>query len=460
MGVLPMLTIRRSNAFTSTPIFTTSLVPEEVLSILDTLEANGFKSYLVGGAVRDAILGEVPHDWDIATSATPEQVESIFNTYPSGKKFGIVTVITSNSTLYEVATLRKESDYSDGRHPDKIEFVTNIEEDLSRRDLTINALAWNPREGLIDLFDGVSDLKANTIKFVGSPEKRILEDRLRILRAIRFASKYGASIEHNSLEAIKHNPSLSGLSSERIRDELFKILETPKPSVGLSLLAQTGVLQNVSIELADMQGYEQNNPHHCYDLFYHTIYSIDNATNYLPIRLTMLLHDIGKLSTRAVDQDGVHHFNKHADYSVIFAKDLLQKLRVSKTLTTLVLKLVQYHDVSLPTKKSIRKVLLTFTSNEFKLLLEVRRADILAQHKQTISDKLLALGETSKLFHEILEEESAISLRDLAINGNDLLSLGYKGKTIGKILEKLLDIVQEDPSLNTRESLLNRIEVD
>ena len=329
-------------------------IPQEVQLILKVLTAQGYEAYVVGGCVRDSLLGKKPQDWDICTSALPQEVKKAFNNLPvleTGLKHGTVTVMIDHKP-YEVTTYRIEDQYSDNRHPDKVEFVKDLEQDLARRDFTINAMAYNPKSGLVDCFNGLADLDNKIIRCVGKAEERFLEDGLRILRAIRFASTYNFKIERATTEAIYSKKNLlANLAGERIQIELDKLLCGSGVKEILHQFAE--VLAVIIPEIWPMLGFEPNNPHHIYDLWTHTIESVAQAPPQLVLRLTMLLHDLGKPDCYTVDEKGIGHFYGHSKISAEKAKDILQRLKYDRATIDTVLTLVANHDLDLLPQKNI-----------------------------------------------------------------------------------------------------------
>ncbi len=419
--------------------------------ILNILNKSGYESYIVGGAVRDYLLGLNPSDIDITTSATPKEVINLFSkTYPSGIKFGTVTVIIDGED-FEVTTFRTDGEYLDGRRPEVVVFGESIEEDLSRRDFTINAMAMDVDGKVIDLFGGKNDLQKGVIRAVGNPKERFSEDALRILRAFRFSARYGFSIEAETLNAIEETKKgLKLISAERIREEISKILLTDNVVPTFLAMHETGVLEIILPEIARMYGVEQNNPYHVYDVFTHTMISVENAPKNLVLRLTMLLHDIGKSYTKKTI-NGVDRFYKHNIKSVEVAEIILNKLNFSNKIKNEVLELIELHDREIqPTPKAVRRLLNQLQYTTLDNLLAVKKADYKAQNLQYLNKKLNQLEEIK----DIAQNETKITVKDLAVNGYDLMGLGLKGKEIGDMLEYLLNLVLENPKLNNKETLL------
>lgn len=435
-------------------------IPDNVEKILKQLHKNNYKAYVVGGCVRDSLLKKMPHDWDICTNAHPEEIISCFKEYnviPTGLKHGTVSVII-NHTPYEITTFRTESSYSDHRRPDSIEFVKNLKEDLSRRDFTINAMAYNTEESLFDYFGGQSDLKNKCIRCVGNPEKRFMEDALRILRCIRFSSTYKFSIDHETEKAIFSCAKyLKYISKERIQNELCKFLcgngcaETLKNYKEIIFL--------IIPDLKPLDGFNQHNPHHKYDIWNHTIETIHNTpTNDIILRWAALLHDIGKPYCFSMGGNGVGHFYKHVQKSTDIAKAILKKYKMDKKRTFEILQLIENHDIQLiPEKKYARRLLHHIKNNQqvFRLL-KLKKADIIAQDNR--KEELHKIEIMKNLVEKEIAAQSCFSLRDLQLNGNDLLSYGFpKGKIIGETLNKLLNYVIDGVIPNNKEFLENWI---
>jgi len=432
-------------------------IPEYVNRILVSIQENGFEAYIVGGAARDLIMGRVPKDWDIATNARPDSIKKIFDkTVDTGIKHGTVTVLIGNDHA-EVTTYRTEAGYSDFRRPDSVEFVNDLKEDLQRRDFTINALAYNLKEGLKDLNNGLIDIKEKIIRCVGNPEERFCEDALRMMRAVRFACELGFAIETSTLSAIQKNAKLiKNISSERIREELNKILICTKPSEGIRLLDESGLLIFIMPELSKCQEVYQENPHHIYDVYNHILKSVDIIKPELHLRLTMLLHDLGKPYKKTNDKDGIGHFYGHDVVSAKMAEKILERLKYDNKISKRVITLVRWHDLRVNTekldvKKSAQKVGLEY----FKDYFLVRAADINAQNLDFAEEKLEKLKAAENLYYEIEKNNEPMSLNDLKINGNDLINIGIKdGKKIGETLDFLMEKVLEKPEMNFREELI------
>ena len=436
-------------------------IPKDVNYIINNFYKNSYEAYMVGGCVRDSLLGVEPKDYDITTSAKPEETISLFEkTIPTGLKHGTITVII-NSTPYEVTTFRTEGTYLDNRRPSSVDFVTDIKEDLSRRDFTINALAYNENTGLIDYFNGVNDIKNKIIRCVGDADKRFKEDALRMLRAIRFSCQLTFDIEENTLKAIKDNYKLiENISFERIRDEICKILISPNPSRGLELLKDTNLLELILPEINSLVDFSPKCNNHNRNVFTHTLRVIDNTENDLLLRLSALFHDVGKLNTLTPFNNGLFYgFPGHSIEGAIMSKRILSKLRFDNNTIKIVSKLIEHHLVlnvdTMLTKYEVKKLLNDVGKNNISLLFKLQRADINSlDNPKIFLDKV---NYTEKLTNEILENNEPLTIKDLDISGEDLISnLGLKpGKIIGDTLNYILDKVLEDPNLNSKEILLN-----
>lgn len=447
-------------------------LPEKAESVLHALQTQNHQAFVVGGCVRDFLRGVEPHDWDICTDARPEQVIEIFgsdNTIPTGIKHGTVTVKMAGE-LFEVTTFRTDGKYMDGRHPENVTFIGNIEDDLERRDFTINAMAYNPSKGLIDPFGGEFDLTHGFIRAVGYPEKRFQEDPLRILRALRFEARMeGFSIDGETYTAMESTlDDLKKISAERIGSELLQIVCAPFAAKTLS--SHKGiVIRHVIPELDTCYGVAQNNKYHHEDVFSHIISTLYNAQNSheFPdawsdqyVRMALLLHDIGKPSSKTTDENGYDHFYGHAKVSAEMAEKILRRLRYSNKFIDTVVELILNHDVEfVPTKPCARRHLNRLGEEQLHRLLKLRECDNRAHtpaawlkfDKQTVP--------FSKVLQEVLDEESAFSLKDLAINGRDLIQAGYTpGPQMGHVLNTLCDEVINDKTQNTKAALLERAE--
>ena len=432
-------------------------LPDSVEKIIHTLETAGYEAYAVGGCVRDALLGLTPDDWDITTSAEPEEVKALFSrTIDTGIKHGTVTV-RLNGKSFEVTTYRIDGKYEDGRHPEEVTFTKSLEEDLKRRDFTINAMAVNDRTGIVDLFGGQEDLKAGIIRCVGDPMERFSEDALRMMRAVRFAAKLDFSIEEEtkkSISILKDN--LRKVSAERIQVELTKLITSNHPEM-MRTLYETGLTSVFFPEWDVAMVCEQNTKHHCFTVGEHTIEVMKHVRNDKIMRLAALLHDIGKPGMKRTDKKGHDHFQGHPQLSDVMADNILRRLKYDNDTIKKVCMLVRYHDERPALNpRSIRRCMREM-SLDFDDLFELKRADIAGQSDYMHEEKLAAVDKFEKLYHENLESGNCTDKKQLAVNGGDLIKAGVdKGPEMGRVMEKLLDDVIDEPSANTKETLLSR----
>ncbi len=436
-------------------------LPEKVNFIIDTITEAGFEAFAVGGCIRDSILGREPDDWDITTSARPEQVKSLFRrTIDTGIEHGTVTVMLEKEG-FEVTTYRIDGEYEDSRHPREVTFTANLVEDLKRRDFTINAMAYNETAGLVDVFGGIQDIERKTIRCVGNAEERFTEDALRMMRAIRFSAQLGYKIEEETRKAIcRLAGNLANISAERIQVELVKLLVSPHPDY-LRTVYETGVTKVILPEFDACMQTDQIHPHHCYNVGEHTLHALKAVPAEKVLRLTMLFHDIGKPPALTVGKDGRTHFYGHEKCSAEMTRKILKRLRFDNDTLQRVVRLVEYHDYGnsiVPDKRFVRRAVSKIGQDIFPYLYEVKKADILAQSEYHREDKLISLEKGRQLYQEILEEAQCVSLKTLAVNGGDLISRGMKpGKEIGETLHLLLEHVLDYPEDNKKEILLKRI---
>lgn len=431
--------------------------PKQVSHILKVLQDSNYQAYIVGGCVRDAVLSKEPKDWDITTDAAPTSVKELFpKTIDTGLKHGTVTVML-DGVPYEVTTFRIDGNYSDGRHPEIVEFTGQLEEDLRRRDFTINAMAWNPNRGLVDPYGGLQDIAAGCIRAVGNPCERFQEDALRMLRAVRFAARLGFEIQRRTLNAITENSFLiQKVSVERIREELTGILLSDNP-LKLKLLLETSLLKLILPELEECFHIPQKNPHHVWNVGEHCLQAAASIESEVCLRWAMLLHDIGKAATRATDELGIDHFHGHAAKSVEIAGHVLKKLRFDNKTMDKILRLVKYHDREIQLQpRAVAKAVHSVGKELFPDLIKVKRADRMAQNPADIEEGLKYLDLLQGIYNEILSEEQCLNLKDLAVDGRDLIELGFvEGREIGQVLADLLENVLETPSLNNKADLLS-----
>ncbi|MBR5330682.1 MAG: CCA tRNA nucleotidyltransferase [Akkermansia sp.] len=435
------------------------IIPTHALTVVERLERYGYEAYVVGGCVRDSLLGRSPKDWDVCTNALPEEVLRVFKRFhviKTGLQHGTVTVMVDKQPV-EVTTFRIDGDYSDNRHPDSVNFVSRVEEDLARRDFTINAMAYSPARGLVDAFDGQADLKAGIIRCVGEPDARFNEDGLRILRALRFAARYNFGIETETAFSIHRNRHLlENVSVERIFTELKGIL------VGDGVLGMMQAFPDVfSIiipELAPTIGFDQHNPHHCYDVWTHTAHAVQSAPAEEAIRLALLLHDIAKPATFTRGDDGKGHFYDHGTKGADMARSILRHLKSDTATLENVVTLVREHDNTLPTTApGMRRCIGRLGLNTLNQLLAIKQADMDAQSTHERPQKQATLRDARLLLEDVLEGTPAYSVSDLALAGRDLIAMGLKpGPAMGCILKTLLTEVQDEILPNTREALESR----
>lgn len=430
-------------------------LPRKVLMIINNLQLHGHEAFAVGGCVRDSILARRPEDWDITTSAKPEEIKRLFRrTVDTGIEHGTVTVIIGKDS-YEVTTYRVDGAYEDGRHPKEVRFTSRLEEDLQRRDFTINAMAYNDDVRLVDVFGGMKDLNHHLIRCVGDPRERFSEDALRILRAVRFSAQLNFPIEPDTAEAIKElAPTLEKISAERIQAELVKLLVSPHPE-RIRDAYELGITKVILPEWDAMAGVEQNTPHHRYDVAEHTIRAMKYVKRDKILRLTMLFHDMGKPSTKTTDENGRDHFKGHALVSEEIARKVLRRLKFDNETVKTVTRLVCYHDYRMEaTPKNVRRAMNRIGVELFPYYLAVRMADAKAQSPYRRREKIENIVAVRKLYQEALLEEDCVTLRQLAVSGRDLMDLGMNpGREIGSMLSELLEYVIDDPKRNEKEIL-------
>ena len=436
-------------------------IPSGAKHILRSLTAAGYEAYFVGGCVRDLLRGAAPHDWDVCTSARPEETAACFNrgrVLETGLRHGTVTVLM-DSEPYEITTYRTEGPYSDNRRPDYVRFVSNLEQDLARRDFTINAIALGLDGTLRDPFGGADDIRAGLIRCVGDPARRFQEDGLRLMRALRFAAVMGFCIEDLTARAIHdHRAMLGKVAAERIRVELCKLLTGQ--NAGTVLRQYPDVLWQFWPELEPLAGMAQNNPWHCWDGWEHTLHTLEAAPNHVIVRLAVLLHDIGKPLCRSTDENGIDHFYGHPAVSAELAEKMLRTLKFDHAALKQVVTLVTYHDTPLPRDgKGIRRWLSRLGPEMFFQLLAVKRADNLGQTPEKAAAQLAELEKIKAEAERIVAERQCFTLKDLAVNGRDVIAAGaVPGPAIGRILHRLLDQAMSGELPNRRETLLEQIE--
>ena len=431
-------------------------LPENVLQLLQRLESAGYPCYAVGGCVRDHLLGLEPHDYDLCTAATPEEMKTLFSDERlilAGEKHGTVSVITEEGVV-EITAFRTESDYTDNRHPGQVAFVRSIEEDLARRDFTVNAMAFSPIRGLCDPFGGAGDLENRVLRAVGDSSARFREDSLRILRGVRFAVRFRLTPEAKTMEAmVQLAPLMDNLSRERVFDELCKLL----PLVDANdLLTFAPVLAWAIPELTPALGFQQHNPHHAYDVFTHTAHVVAGTPTDLPLRWTALLHDVGKPACFTLDGNGRGHFYGHAQVSARIADEILRRLKAPTALREEVTFLIGHHMTTLePEPKLLRRRLSRYGEPRLRKLIALQRADFCAKGVNSDPPDLDGVEVT---LAEILAQDACLTVKDLAVNGYDLMSLGIQGKAIGDMLTRLLDLVLDEQLPNEKNALLHAVQ--
>lgn len=431
-------------------------MPVDVRMIIDRIEKNGFSAYAVGGCVRDSLLQKEPNDWDICTNALPTDILRIFqgfHTFDAGIKHGTVSVVV-NSVVYEITTFRIDGEYFDNRHPENVEFTDDLITDLSRRDFTVNAMAYSERTGLVDPFDGAYDLELMAVRCVGNPVLRFNEDALRIMRALRFASCYNMAIEKHTAQAtFECKNLLKNIAAERIVSEFNKLV--CGESCEYILRRFKTVFAEFLPEITIMFGYEQHTPHHNKTLWRHTTCAMTNIDPEPLLRITMLLHDLGKPMACKKDPDGTAHFKGHPKFSAVMARQILERLKYSREFIDDCVTLIAYHDVRLTgSKPQIRRVMNKIGETNMRRLLKVQYADLMAQSMYKRDEKLEKFNLACKSFDEIVKEKDCFTLKQLDINGHDLIKMGITdGKQIGETLNKLLGMVM-DETLENKNSIL------
>lgn len=434
-------------------------VPAPVNYIIQELEKCGHEAYMVGGCVRDSMLGRKPHDYDICTSATPDEILQAFpyeEIIPTGLQHGTVTILI-NKEPFEVTTYRIDGDYSDNRRPDNVTFTKNLVEDLRRRDFTINAMAYNPKTGLIDPFNGMEDIKYKKIRCVGSAEDRFNEDALRILRAIRFEAQLGfAGLPETMFEIERQYERLKNISIERINSEFCKIVVSEQFCVELVLYPN--VFSLFIPELKDLIGFQQNNPYHAYDVFDHTVHAIEKCeSDDLVVRFAVFFHDFGKPHSYQDGEDGIRHFKGHGKVSAEITDSIMKRLRFDNETRNNVVELVYYHDATFEVgNKYVKRWLNKIGEKQFRRLLEIRKADIKGQKPDYEESRIEKVNNIENILEEILQEQECFSLKDLAVNGNDVKqTMNLKeGKDIGYWLNEILKRVMDGELKNDRDDLI------
>ena len=433
-------------------------LPNEVIYIIKTLESHGFDAYTVGGCVRDCVMGKIPTDWDICTVATPEQTIQSFEKHriiKTGLKHGTITLLLDENS-YEITTFRKDGKYKDNRRPEEVLFISGIEEDLKRRDFTINALAYHPDKGIIDCFGGIKDIENKKIRCVGNAENRFDEDALRIMRALRFSATLDFEIHDDTSKAIiDKRDLLKNIAVERIATELNKLLIGK--NMQTVLLKYSAVLAVIIPEISDMIGFEQHSPNHYLDVWGHTVKSISYAPADTILRLTMLFHDMAKPKCFTFS-DGKGHFYGHPKQSAEMAETILLRLKYDNSTIQTVSQLVTYHDTEIISEeKYVKRMLRKLGEENLRRLIDAKKADALAHAEEIVASKLKKLEEILDLTNKVIKDKQCFSLKDLLVTGNDLLSLGVSGgKEVGEMLAQLLNMVIDGELENSQSTLLQK----
>lgn len=436
-------------------------IPTGARKIIARLEQHGYEAYIVGGCVRDSLMGKRPSDWDICTSARAEEMMALFEdkrVIPTGIQHGTLTILAEDGA-YEVTTFRIDGEYLDHRHPKSVAFTRELAEDLSRRDFTINAMAWHPERGLIDLFGGVEDLRDRLVRAVGDPVQRFNEDGLRMLRMVRFATVLDFDYDPATYDAVrKQGHLLQYISKERIQVELNKILLAAHPARGLEDLYTLGMYPYIIPLMCHTVGFAQRGGHHFLDVFEHSLLAVGVIAPELVLRLTMLLHDIGKPfvwdSSESLSYD---RFDDHAAVSAKLAGKILRDLKYDNATRKDVVELIAHHnDILLPDPVNVRRALARLGEVQTRRLVQVKVADLIAHDLAGEREKILALfAEISDVIDEVVARGDCTSVKALAIGGQDMMALGLSGRAIGQMLNAALELVLEKPKMNTRETLLN-----
>lgn len=434
-------------------------MPKNVDIAINLLQSAGFEAYAVGGCVRDSLLGKTPNDWDITTSAKPEDMKSVFADFhciDTGIKHGTVTVVIDGEPL-EITTFRLDGEYEDNRHPKSVTFTSNLGADLGRRDFTVNAMAYSKKTGTVDLFGGQNDLKNKIIRCVGDPDRRFNEDALRILRALRFASALDFEIEEKTAQSLLKNRALLGnISEERIAKELLKLVCGKGAKRILTDFAP--VLFEILPELQPMYKNSHDNPHHCYDIYEHTLIAVESIDPELTLRFAMLLHDCGKPAVKKFDENGVAHFYGHQRISAEISAQILARLKVSNKFRDEILFLVSNHDrwELYENTEKMPRYLSKFGLDGVLKLLKVMRADVLAQSPE-YRYRLDQIADAEEIAKNLAAQKPCLSLSELQINGRTLMDIGIpQGRKLGAVLAQLLDEVIDGVTKNTQEALTTR----
>lgn len=424
------------------------------------IEDRGYEVFLVGGSVRDLLMGNIPNDYDLTTNARPEEIEKIFKEYRTidvGKKYGTIIVLYKDQEV-EITTYRKDSAYKDGRRPESVSFSKTLKEDLDRRDFTVNAIAYNPKKGIVDYHGGREDIENKAIRAVGNPELRFREDHLRIMRAIRFSGQLDFQIEEKTYVACKkYKDELGKISWERIRDEIFKILLADKPSISIRIMEELEILELVLVELVDCIDFDQRNPYHEKDVYNHILCVVDEVPKKIELRLAALFHDISKPESFFLDEEGIGRFYGHDKISAKTSRRVLARWNSPRSLIVKVASLVENHmgQEDELTDRALRRLIYRVGEDNILDLIELQKADKRCTYK---GRDISSLDSRKERVLELLGED-IYEKNKLDINGYDIIKLGYpQGQIIGQILDYLMDRVLEDPELNKKDFLIDLIE--
>lgn len=439
------------------------VIPEGAKMVLDQLHTAGYEAYVVGGCVRDALLGRTPDDWDITTSAKPLEVKALFDhTIDTGLQHGTVTVMIDR-VGYEVTTYRVDGEYEDHRRPNKVTFTSSLKEDMQRRDFTINAMAYNDEEGLVDHFEGQQDLEKKVIRCVGNAMDRFNEDALRVMRAMRFGAQLDFAIEEETYEAMKvQSKYLRDVSAERIRVELTKLLLSDHPDRLISVGCTTGIVDIILPEFQKMLATLQENPYHAYDVGVHCMKTAEYAPKDICMRYSALLHDVGKPNVKTIDENGIAHFYQHAKEGAPIAMEIMKRLRFDNDTMKKMRELIYWHDYNWGqhvSAKTVRRAMRKIGPDLIDDLLVLQRCDTLAQSELHKQEKLDLLDKITNLVQVVRAQSQCVTAKELAISGKDLMEIGMKpGKSMGEMIEWLLDQVVDFPEFNTKEKLFELVE--
>lgn len=433
-------------------------LPKSVSQLLQILEDSGYEAFVVGGCVRDSLMGREPNDWDICTSARPEEMKACFSQFPvieTGLKHGTLTILAEHQP-FEVTTYRIDGDYSDGRRPDHVTFTSSLEADLARRDFTINAMAYHPSRGLIDPFGGRSDLQKKIIQCVGTAAKRFEEDALRIMRAVRFASQLEFDIEEKTSQALDTClPLLDRIASERIRIEFDKLL--CGPGAAKTLAEYRHIIARVIPEIKPMFDLDQKNPYHIYTVWDHTLHAVSHVKNTPVLKLAAFFHDIGKPGSMTIGEDGRSHFYRHEHLSEKLADQVMRRLKYDNATLNTVTKLVHSHGIVFrPSTKQARRLLSKLGEEQLRLLIQLEYADVKSQNPIYTDERVANIQAFDQAVNQVLEAKQCFSMRHMEINGRELLAMGVtQGPEVGRILNHLLEQVVEGTLPNEKKALEN-----